>query len=90
MNIPLLGLLALAGRIVGLGLERPWVKALGQGRDSTAATTFTFGVELVILLPLAAWAYASGAQLADVPLWIWYALASGCCMQSASTPMSMA
>jgi uncharacterized membrane protein len=73
----LLGLLALLGRIIGLGLERPWVKALGQGRDSIAATTLTFGVELVILLPLAVWAYAGGARFADVPLWIGYAACSG-------------
>ena len=77
MHLPALGLLALLARILGLGLERPWVKALSRDRDSTAATTLTFGVELLILLPLAAWAYAAGAQFADVPLWIGYALVSG-------------
>jgi uncharacterized membrane protein len=77
VDLPTVGILALLGRIVGLGLERPWVKALGRGRDSIAATTFTFGVELVLLVPLAVWAYASGASFADVPRWISYALISG-------------
>ncbi|MDQ3023368.1 MAG: EamA family transporter [bacterium] len=77
MNLPLLGLLALLGRIIGLGLERPWVKVLGQGRSSITATTITFGVELLILLPFVIWAYASGSLLEDVPRWIGYAAVSG-------------
>jgi uncharacterized membrane protein len=78
VHLPALGLLALLGRIVGLGLERPWVKALAQGRDTVAATTFTFGVELLILIPLTAWVYVTGgASLHDLPRWIWFALASG-------------
>jgi len=49
------GLLALAGRVLGLGLERPLIKALGQQRDSIAATTLYFGVGELLLLPLIAW-----------------------------------
>lgn len=78
MPFPLIGALALLGRIVGLGLERPWVKALAQGRNSFAATTLTFGIELLILLPLALYAvFHDAAGMAALPRWIGYALASG-------------
>jgi transporter family protein len=55
LNIPLVGLLSLAGRVVGLGLERPLVKALGQGRNSYAATTVYFGIGELLLVPFVAW-----------------------------------
>ena len=49
------GYLALLGRTVGLGLERPLVKALGRNRDSIAATTVYFGIGELLLLPVIAW-----------------------------------
>jgi drug/metabolite transporter (DMT)-like permease len=49
------GYLALVARTVCLGLERPFVKALGERRDSIAATTLFFGLGLLFILPL--WLY---------------------------------
>jgi len=72
------GLLALAGRVVGLGLERPLVKALGQGRDSVAATTLYFGVGELLLLPLIAWQWATAPDYASqMGVWIKFAALSG-------------
>jgi transporter family protein len=74
MQLPtslLVGWLALAGRVVGLGLERPLVKALGQGRNSFAATTVYFGLGELMLLPFIAWQMlATPGYLADVDGWI--------------------
>jgi drug/metabolite transporter (DMT)-like permease len=76
--ISALGYLALSGRIVGLGLERPWVKALGQGRGNIAATTLSFGLAVLLILPLMVWQYFSGhADLSTWPSWIGYCVASG-------------
>ncbi len=73
-----IGYLALLGRTVGLGLERPLVKALGRGRDSIAATTVYFGIGELLLLPVVAWQWIGNpAYPGDVGAWIGYALASG-------------
>lgn len=73
-----IGYLALLGRTVGLGLERPLVKALGRGRDSIAATTVYFGIGELLLLPVVAWQWIGNpAYPGDVSAWIGYALASG-------------
>ena len=72
------GLFALAGRVVGLGLERPLVKALGVERDSIAATTLYFGIGELLLLPLIVWqwmldpGYAAGSSQ-----WLKFAAISG-------------
>jgi len=69
--IPLVGVFALLGRIVGLGLERPWVKALGRERGSIAATTLSFGLAVLLITPIVVWQYATGsASFADIPRWI--------------------
>lgn len=74
----LTGYLALLGRIVCLGIERPYVKALGQGRDSTAATTLYFGLGLLFIAPLLAWQLATEpGYLARLPEWIGAALMTG-------------
>jgi len=59
--IPLVGVFALLGRIVGLGLERPWVKALGRERGSIAATTLSFGLAVLLITPIVVWQYATGS-----------------------------
>lgn len=65
------GYLALAGRTLGLGLERPLVKALAQGRDSVAATTLYFGIGELLLIPLAALQWLNDpAYLARISEWI--------------------
>ncbi|MEP0814490.1 MAG: EamA family transporter [bacterium] len=78
VSIPLTGALALLGRTVGLGVERPSIKALGKGRDSIAATTVYFGLGELLLLPLVAWQWATPpGYAADIGAWILPALASG-------------
>lgn len=69
--LPLIGWLALAGRVLGLGLERPLVKALGRGRNSYAATTLYFGVGELLLVPFVAWqAFANPGYFQDIDHWI--------------------
>jgi len=71
LNIPLTGMLALAGRVVGLGLERPLVKALGLQRNSYAATTLYFGIGELLLVPLVLWqALSHPAYFQGVDSWI--------------------
>lgn len=71
----LFGYLALLSRIFWLGLERPYVKALGRERDSTAATTLYFGLGLLFLAPLVVWQWLSTpGYTAALPLWISAAL----------------
>lgn len=73
-----LGYLALAGRTLGLGLERPLVKALAQRRDSVAATTLYFGVAELLLIPLWAWQWLHDpAYVARIGEWIAAALITG-------------
>lgn len=73
-----LGYLALAGRTIGLGLERPFVKALGRGRDSIAATTVYFGIGELLLMPLLAWQWLSTpGYAAGIGGWIGWALLAG-------------
>jgi drug/metabolite transporter (DMT)-like permease len=75
---PAIGLIALACRIVGLGLERPLVKALGQGRDSITSTTLYFGLGLLFLVPPIVWQWISTPDyLSNWQGWIWPALAAG-------------
>jgi drug/metabolite transporter (DMT)-like permease len=70
-QLALPGYLALAGRTLGLGLERPLVKALSQGRDSVAATTLYFGIGELLLIPLWAWQwYCDPAYVARIGEWI--------------------
>jgi transporter family protein len=70
--------LALLGRTIGLGLERPLVKALGRGRDSMAATTVYFGIGELLLLPVIAWQWAKHpGYAANIGEWIGYALIAG-------------
>lgn len=72
------GYLFLAGRVIGLGLERPLIKSLGQGRNSVAATTLYFGISLVMLAIVAAFQWAADPQYASsINLWIGAALLSG-------------
>jgi drug/metabolite transporter (DMT)-like permease len=72
------GYLALAGRVIGLGLERPLVKALGIGRNSITATTLYFGIGELLLLPLIAWQWAADpAYAGDWRSWLLYAASSG-------------
>ncbi|MCD6118681.1 EamA family transporter [bacterium] len=78
MLIPVVGWLALLGRTVGLGLERPFVKALGIGRNSIAATTVYFGIGEILLIPLIVWQFARDPNcLAGIAGWIAPALLSG-------------
>ncbi|MBN2080850.1 DMT family transporter [bacterium] len=74
----LTGYLALLGRTVGLGLERPFVKALSRNRDSIAATTVYFGIGELLLVPLILWQWAHDpAYAAGIGGWIGWALLSG-------------
>ena len=78
LNVPLAGWLALFGRIVGIGFERPLVKALGRDRDSFAATTVYFGIGELLLVPLIVRELVTTPGIiADVRLWILPALLSG-------------
>lgn len=73
-----IGYLALLGRTVGLGLERPFVKALGRGRDSIAATTVYFGIGELLLVPVILWQWLGNpAYPGPIGAWIGWALASG-------------
>ncbi|MEZ5338231.1 MAG: EamA family transporter [bacterium] len=73
-----IALLALLLRIIGLGLERPLVKALGQGRGSIAATTLYFGIGIGLLLPVVLWqAWQDPQYFAGISGWILPCLASG-------------
>jgi len=72
------GYLALAGRTLGLGMERPLIKALSRQRNSIAACTVYFGIGELLLLPLIIWQWAAHPNyLATFELWIGYALMSG-------------
>lgn len=72
------GAVALALRIFGLGIERPYVKALGIARDSIAATTVYFGFGILFLLPVAIYQFAADpAIFAGIETWIGAALISG-------------
>jgi drug/metabolite transporter (DMT)-like permease len=73
-----LGYLALTGRTLGLGLERPLVKALTLRRDSVAATTLYFGLGELMLIPLWAWQWLHDpAYVARIGAWIIPALITG-------------
>lgn len=70
--------IALFLRIIGLGFERPLVKALGQGRSSITATTLYFGIGIGMLLPLVLWqAWHNPLYFADIHSWILPCIASG-------------
>jgi drug/metabolite transporter (DMT)-like permease len=72
------GYLALIGRIVCLGLERPYVKALSRGSDPTAAATLYFGLGLLFILPLWLWQWLhTPGYFATLPEWLWAALLTG-------------
>jgi bacterial/archaeal transporter family protein len=72
------GYLALAGRTLGLGLERPFIKALSRQRNAIAATTVYFGIGELLLLPMLAWEwYSTPDYFAALPLWLPWALLSG-------------
>jgi drug/metabolite transporter (DMT)-like permease len=74
----MIGYLALLARTVCLGLERPLVKALGQGEDSVAATTVYFGLGLVFILPLWVWQWLRDpAYFAQWQSWLGAALLTG-------------
>ncbi|MCB1187445.1 EamA family transporter [bacterium] len=71
-------IIALVLRIIGLGFERPLVKALGQGRSSIAATTLYFGIGILLLLPVIIWqASTNPLYFADIHIWILPCVASG-------------
>jgi len=73
-----IGLLALLGRTVGLGLERPLIKMLGRDRNSVAATTVYFGTGEILLLPLIAWQWLSDPTYASgIGQWLPVALLAG-------------
>jgi transporter family protein len=73
-----LGYLALLGRTIGLGLERPLVKALGHGRDSVAATTVYFGIGELLLVPVIVWQWIKHpGYAANMGEWLGYALIAG-------------
>lgn len=73
-----ISIIALVLRIIGLGFERPLVKALGQGRDSIAATTLYFGIGVSMLLPIVLWqAWADPLYFSAFGSWIMPCLASG-------------
>ncbi len=72
------GAVALALRIFGLGIERPYVKALGVARDSIAATTVYFGFGVIFLLPVAIIQFAANPAIFDgAEKWLGAALISG-------------
>jgi drug/metabolite transporter (DMT)-like permease len=72
------GYLALFVRTVCLGLERPLVKALGQGEGSVAATTLYFGLGCVFILPLwlCEW-LRNPAYIVNAGAWLGAALLTG-------------
>ena len=73
-----IGFLALLGRTVGLGLERPLIKLLGRDRNSIAATTVYFGFGELLLVPLILWQWlADPAYAGDIARWLPYALLAG-------------
>jgi drug/metabolite transporter (DMT)-like permease len=72
------GYLALAGRTLGLGLERPFIKALSRQRNAIAATTVYFGTGMLLLLPMLVWEWlATPGYFAALPQWLPWALLSG-------------
>lgn len=78
-TMPILtGFLALAGRTLGLGFERPLIKSLGTGRNTIAATTLYFGLGELMLIPLFAWQWAHDpSYVAQIGQWIAPALITG-------------
>ena len=73
-----IGFIALGARIIGLGFERPLVKALGQGRDSIVSTTLYFGLGLLMLLPPIVWQWLTTPDYLGVwQVWIVTALLAG-------------
>ena len=74
----LTGYLALAGRTLGLGFERPLIKSLGKGRNSIAACTLYFGLGELMLIPVFAWQWAHDpGYAAQIGAWILPALITG-------------
>jgi drug/metabolite transporter (DMT)-like permease len=74
----LIGALLLLARVLALGFERPAFKALARGRDSVAATSLTYLLALVLLLPVLAVVALRGEPLwQGVGQWWPWALASG-------------
>jgi transporter family protein len=76
--LPLVAYLLLAGRILGLGMERPMVKRLGMGHDPDAATTVFVFLGCVMFALLSAWRYlATPQEFASVREWLPLALIPG-------------
>ncbi|MCC7477132.1 EamA family transporter [bacterium] len=83
-----LGYLALLGRIIGLGIERPTIKAISTaGTDAAgqpwtphpiAACTFSFGIAWLLLALVVGFEWsASPGLFSTIGDWWWQALATG-------------
>lgn len=73
------GYIYLAGRVIGMGFERPLVKKLGLNANPTAVTTLYVGLGEVFfaLIVLAQW-LANPAYFAGITEWLPWALIPGC------------
>jgi len=72
------GYLLLAGRIIGLGIERPLVKKLGMGYDPFAVTTLWVGFgEIMFAVIILLQALRDPHYLAMDYGWVWLALIPG-------------
>ncbi len=77
-GVSIIGWLALLGRVIGIGFERPLVKALGKERDSIAATVVYFGFGEILLLPLVIREFILNPNVIwDAGTWISAAMLSG-------------
>jgi drug/metabolite transporter (DMT)-like permease len=75
-----LGYLFLAGRVIGMGLERPLVKRFGQGFDPVAVVVAYVGLgELLFALIAAGQAVSNPAYFAGTLSWLPWALIPGLC-----------
>jgi drug/metabolite transporter (DMT)-like permease len=74
------GYLYLAGRVIGMGLERPLVKRLGQGSDPIAVVVTYVGLgEFLFALIIAAQALQNPLFFSGALAWLPWALIPGLC-----------
>jgi drug/metabolite transporter (DMT)-like permease len=74
------GYLFLAGRVVGMGLERPLVKRLGQGFDPVAVVVTYVGLgELLFAAIITGQALGDPAYFAGALSWLPWAMVPGLC-----------
>jgi bacterial/archaeal transporter family protein len=77
-SIPPIAYALLAGRIIGLGLERPLIKRLGKDHDPVAVTTIFVALGCLLFAALALWQYTVAPRdFANTAQWLPKALIPG-------------